>query len=130
MRAQSGAMTTTGETTGEAIARRRKAIGYDLAPFAVEAGVSRETLSKVERGAGARDKTLAKIMRALERLEAETGLDVPQAPAADGRIVTFEARGVFGVAEVSVAGPVENAEELAQKFADLITRLARDAGGE
>lgn len=117
------------EHLGEQIQRRRRAIGIDVAPFAREAGVSRTTINKVEAGeVHPRDKSLRKIMDALDRLEHEGGVDVgDQQPSG---IVTFRAQGVFGAADVTVAGPVENTAELAEQFARLLDNLRRRENGE
>lgn len=116
---------------GQEIQRRRKAIGIDVAPFAKEAGVSRTTVTKVEAGeVEPRDKSLHKIIDALDRLEHEGGRDIRAAEPTSGGLVTFRAQGVFGAADVTVAGPVENTAELAEQFARLLDNLRRRENGD
>jgi predicted transcriptional regulator len=65
------------DVTGADIARRRRALGMDRKALAAEAGVDRGTLTRIEDDPGYRwrDTTMAAIVRTLERIEEEVGVD-------------------------------------------------------
>lgn len=131
-RAQSRLMDAMGERSalsaaerGKEIRRRRIRLGIkSYEQFHEATGVSRKAITAAENGrAGA--TTYERLETWLDGFEEETGANDP--PAEAGRVVTFEAKGVFGIAQISVAGPVEDGEETARLFAELITKL-REGG--
>lgn len=78
--------------------------------------IDRSTLTKVEKGdPTVEDDTFDRVMAWLDEYVGE--------PDAAERVVTFEAHGLYGVARVSVAGPVEDAAELEERFARILDRL-------
>jgi transcriptional regulator with XRE-family HTH domain len=100
----------------------------DKKSLAEESGVHRNTLSAIEEGESFNRTSLARIERALERLELEAGIDAPakESPGEVGAGETFE----FSITEqgITVAGkgPVRDAEELKRQVLDLI-RQARES---
>lgn len=60
---------------GQRVRERRTRLAITRKAFAVEAGIVRDTLSAVEEGRGYNATTLAKINKALDRLEEEAGLE-------------------------------------------------------
>lgn len=52
--------------TGKHIRAARAVVGLDLSDLAEAAGVSRNTVSRIERGAEAMASTMGKLQRALE----------------------------------------------------------------
>jgi transcriptional regulator with XRE-family HTH domain len=116
----STAQSTRVEHVGREIERRRKALGMDVAPFAREAGVSRTTLAAIEAGTvDPRDKSLAKILRALDQLEDEGGV-APRSEAIE--TIEFTVEGDFGV-KVTVRGPIRDRGELEQSVANIIRSI-------
>jgi transcriptional regulator with XRE-family HTH domain len=92
----------------------------DVAPFAREAGVSRTTLAAIEAGTvDPRDKSLAKILRALDQLEDEGGV-APRSEAIE--TIEFTVEGDFGV-KVTVKGPIRDRGELEQSVANIIRSI-------
>jgi transcriptional regulator with XRE-family HTH domain len=110
---------TGDEEIGRAIKRRRLALGMDVKDLAEEAKVDRGRLSAWEKGEGARESSIAQVLRALDRLEAE--IVGPYDNERD--IVTFRLQGNFGV-DVTLQGPVSNLDELEAS----VTRLLRSMG--
>lgn len=113
----------TDETgAGEEIRARRTRAGMDLQDLARMAGVSRTTLTALERGQeGVRPATVGKVRAALDRFEEEAGLSDPQPTAEPGQ-VTFELSSGMGIA-VTVKGPVENLAELREEVARLLETM-------
>lgn len=123
---------------GKEIRRRRRRLfgpgGTELtqAQLADEAGVNRDTIGAIETGKGFTQRTLTAIETALERLEAEAGLDIPAASEDDGEGVSvweFEVKGV-GDATVVVRGPVHDAAELEESVIRILRRMRQQEGNE
>ena len=93
-----------------------------LNDFANRSPFDRATLGKVEEGT-ASDTTYDRVLAWLEKY-------VGEPEPASSNLVTFRAQGIFGAAEVTVAGPVENTAELAEQFAKLLDNLRKREGGE
>jgi transcriptional regulator with XRE-family HTH domain len=108
---------------GSNVRARRERLGMDKKALAAEAGVNRNTLTAIEAGESFNRTTLAKIERALSRLEDEAGIDAPVARATPGDedIVEFRVEGVLGVHSVVVKGPIRDIE----RFEDSIARILR-----
>ena len=107
---------------GKVIHRRRLSHGIkSLHEFARASGVSRKAITAAELG-DASVATYERLEAWLDRFEEEIGDD---APPPSGRLVTFEVEGLFGVARVAVQGPVEDADELQDRFERLLTNLLR-----
>lgn len=109
---------TTG--AGEAIRKRRTALGVTVKALAEKAGVDRGRLAAIEDGATARASTIGAIEAALARLEQE--MSGPYDEPDSGGMVTFRMSGDFGV-DVVVQGPVENLAELESSVERLIQRM-------
>lgn len=67
---------------------RRVRLGMPKAALAREASVSRTTLRAILAGKGSHRSTMAKVRRALDRVEHESGMDV--APLPNEETVTIE----------------------------------------
>lgn len=110
---------------GTRVRQRRERLGMDKQDLANEAGVNRNTLAAIERGDSFNRTTLAKIERALDRLEEEAGINAP-APAAEsnpmGDLIEFDISGDFGV-HVIVKGPVHDAELLQRQVIGIIREI-------
>lgn len=113
---------------GQRIKRRRLAVGIkSLREFAKATGVARNAITAAEDGHGSKG-TYERLEAWLDDFDEETGADVPD--VASGRIVTFEVQGIYGVGKVSVAGPVEDAAELEERFARIVDRLIAGQRGD
>ena len=123
-KAQSGVM----GNEGARIRARRDALGMDIAPLAKEIGVNRQTLAAIEDGQGYRQSTLTKILKGLDRLEAEAGLTRPTQSAEAG-MIEFEVSGDFGV-KVVVRGPVTDAQALEASVNRIIQNIRAQRQGE
>jgi hypothetical protein len=127
-RAQSVAVTsddTHGELSkremGRVIHNRWVAAGIKSRnEFADMSGIHRDTVKKIEEGT-ASDTQYERASAWLDRYTGE-----PREP----RVVTFEVEGLYGVGRVSVAGPVENSEELEERFARILDRLLAGQRGD
>ncbi|HET6917333.1 MAG TPA: helix-turn-helix transcriptional regulator [Acidimicrobiales bacterium] len=119
----------TEETTGQRIARRRKALGLDVIDLANRAGVDRGNLARIEADEVQRPRqsTLHAIETALDRLEEEMSgpYDTPPQP----RVVTFRVHGNFGV-DVVVEGPVENLKDLQNSVKELLADMRSERADE
>lgn len=114
---------------GSQVRARRERLGMGIRDLAREAGVSRDTLSDMESGTkDFRQTTLAKVMRALDRIEEEAGFDAPP-PATEesGHVVRFEVKGVYGADALVVEGPIEDIAEL-EAAVDRIMRRIQGRG--
>jgi len=96
--------------------------------FAERTGLSREAVTKAERGE-ASEGTYQRLEAWLDAFDEEVGDDTSKREASGG-LVTFRAQGIFGAADVTVAGPVENTAELAEQFARLLDNLRRRENGD
>jgi transcriptional regulator with XRE-family HTH domain len=112
--ADSGAM----DERQSQIKARREALGLSVKRLAQMADVNRGAIAAWEKGQGSRTDTLGRVLRVLDELEAEAGMDAPPATA-EARpegLVRFEfdmpgEGNVHGFVE----GPVSDSEELAEK---------------
>lgn len=127
---QSGPMRTD---VGQVTARRTR-LGYTIAELAGEAGVDPDTLSDLEAGKRRpQPRTLDKVLAALDRLEAEVGLDPASLPPGTRRIgepkddlVEFTVEGNFGVRAV-VKGPIRDLDELQRAVSKLIAGMQAES---
>ena len=102
---------------GAQVKARRERLGMTIQDLAKEAAVSRDTLSDLESGTkDFRRLTLAKVQKALDRIEEEAGIDTPVVESTEEGLIEFEVEGD----RVIVRGPVTNAVELAAMVARLI----------
>lgn len=118
------------ESRGEAIKRRRLALGIDsYRRFAEATGRDRGTLTAAEEGSpSTTTATLDWLEAWLTRAEAEAGLGEPSAAAPSGPI-KLTLHGVYGVDEIIVEGPVDRPDELAEAVGKILDRMkARDEG--
>lgn len=105
------------ETRGEAIKRRRLAMGIkSVREFSEATGVDRGALSKAEAGQ-ASEGTYERVESWLDRMEHETGHDEPSGP------LRFTLHDVFGVGEIIVEGPSDRPDELVQAVAKLLAEI-------
>jgi DNA-binding XRE family transcriptional regulator len=72
------------------VEERRARLGMPKAALAREAGVSRTTLRAILSGEGSHRSTMAKVKRALDRLEREVGMDVAPLPNHDQGLMSIE----------------------------------------
>ena len=117
----------TNSGAGEAIKKRRTALGVTVKALAEKAGVDRGRLAAIEDGASARESTIGAIERALADLEA--AMSGPYDDDGERGLVTFRMSGSFGV-DVVVQGPVENLDELERSVERLIQRMRTQDSGE
>lgn len=109
---------------GQKVKERRERLGMDKKELATEAGVNRNTLAAIESGESFNRTSLAKIERALERLELEAGLDAPAAQApTEQDLVEFRVEGVLGVQAVVVRGPVRDVREFEGSIARILRQV-------
>ena len=114
---------------GAEVQARRERLGMDKKQLAIEAGVSRQTLAEIEAGKGFRASSLTKIVRALERAEAEAGITgTPAQGVESSDFIEFDVSGDFGV-HVIVKGPIRDADLLRRQVAELV-RDIRNTKGE
>ena len=120
---------------GASVRARRERLGMDIVELAAEAGVAKDTLGDGEAGRRKlRPATWGKITRALDRLEAEAGVNAPRVVSTEPiggtpekPLVRYTIAGNFGVSAV-VEGPVENIAELEASVQRLIEGMQRDNG--
>lgn len=109
---------------GHQVKARRERLGMDIKALATEAGVSRDTLSDLESGTkDYRQTTLEKVLRALERIEQEAGIDAPAAAVEDPHMVRFTVKGVYGAEALVVEGPVGDIAELEAAVDRIMRRI-------
>ena len=72
------------------VEERRVRLGMPKAALAREAGVSRGTLRAILSGEGSHRSTMAKVKRALDRIEHEVGMDIPPQASGDQETMTIE----------------------------------------
>jgi transcriptional regulator with XRE-family HTH domain len=125
----------TEPTAGADIQRRRLTIGMSVAALAKAAGVDRGRLAALEAGEKVRDTTLAAVVRTLDDLEHEMGMDLPSrvepvaAEEQKPNVIRFVVEGVYGAKALVVEGPVENIAELEAAVDRIMRRLQAGAGG-
>jgi transcriptional regulator with XRE-family HTH domain len=113
-------LTVTAEERGNAIKRRREAHGIRyLSEFADRTGVSREAVTKAERGE-ASEGTYQRLEAWLDAFDHEVGND-----QASVEQIEFTVEGDFGV-KVTVKGPITDRAELE----DSVTKIIRSIRGE
>lgn len=74
----------------QSVEDRRARLGIPKAALAREAGVSRTTLRAILSGEGSHRSTMAKVKRALDRIEHEVGMDVEELPNHNQQQMTIE----------------------------------------
>lgn len=128
-KAESRAVTSSDEGSGDLTKRemgrvihnRWVAAGIKSAnEFAEMSGIHRDTVAKIVDGT-ASDNSYQRAAAWLDRYTGE-----PK----ENRVVTFEVEGIYGVGRVSVAGPVEDAGELEERFARILDRLLAGQRGD
>lgn len=108
---------------GEDIKRRRAALGMSVSKLAEAAKIDRGRLSALEAGdSSVRASTIGAVESALDRLEAEIGMDQPSAVRDPGDYVEFRLSGNFGV-DVVVRGPVRDMDALEQQVERLLREM-------
>lgn len=125
---QSGVMPTY-EGVAQVAARRQR-IGMTKTELAHEAAISRDTLADMESGSKRpHPDTVAKVLKTLDRIEKEVGLDRASLPPGaryvgdpSQDLVEFTVEGNFGVRAV-VKGPIADIEALRKAAADLIAGM-------
>lgn len=123
---QAGLAVVADETRGQAIKRRRLALGIKSQHvLAKQSGVSRDAVMAAEAG-DASETTYGRLEAWLSGIEEETGMDASSSPSERG-LVTFRLSGNFGV-EVTVQGPVENVAELEAAVERLIRKVGEEGG--
>lgn len=113
----------TDETRGQAIKRRREAIGMSVTELAERAGVDWETVDRAEQDS-ARGTSYVKLEKVLDDLEEEIG-GPPEHPE---HSVEFMLEGNFGV-RVRVKGPVDDLPALEASVARLIRQMGQQSEG-
>ena len=113
------------ETLGEQVRRRREAIGLNKMEFAARAGVNRNWLAQLEKDeANPRPSSINTVLRALDDLEAEMGIDSTGGDP-DMVVVTMDAPGPGGkTTKIVVKGRIGS--EVATTVADVLRRLGHD----
>lgn len=95
------------------------------AELAREARVGRHTLAAIEKGEGFQRKTLAKIERALVRLEQEIGVNVAPLRSDDDDLVTMEVELPDGRTARVISKGTASPERLAAQVAALLEQMSR-----
>ena len=109
-----------GTRRGAVIQARRLRLGWDAKALALRAGVSRDTLAKVERdGNGVRPETYSKVERALDDLAEEIGDDGTD--RSDALSVTI--RGAYGIDEMIFKSPSTDPDVLAEAVAKVLEKF-------
>lgn len=110
------------------LAERQERTGVTDTEIADKINMSREQVGRILSGQVPNTRSLGKIERAMDELEAEDGGGplVPKQSSAT-RNVVFRLTGIYGVAEVVVEGPVENMAEL-EEAVEKILRRAQGMG--
>lgn len=113
------------ETRGEAIKRRRLALGIkSVRQFAERAGVDRQAVGRAERGETTTPGTLERLEAWLDRFEEDTG----HHDVESGQIeVTF--RNVFGIGEIIYKGAAEDFPEV-QEYVERLMQQEREGRGD
>lgn len=102
---------------GAAIKRRRLALGIkSVNEFAKATGIDRGAVTRAEAGT-ASEGTLDRLEAWLDDFEKETGEDEPGEP------LRITMRGVYGIEEIVVEGPVDHPDELVASVARLMDEL-------
>lgn len=83
--------------------------------FAELSGIHRDTVKKMLEGT-ASDNTYERASAWLDRY-------VGEPKGSTERLVTFKAKGIYGIGEVTVEGPREDGDELEERFARIVDRL-------
>lgn len=104
---------------GAAIKARREQLTWGRRALAEHAGISRETLAKVEGDVeGTRPETYSKVERALDEIAEEIG---DNDPISDALEVTM--RGVYGIDELIFRSPSQDPDVLAEAVSKILDQL-------
>lgn len=105
---------------------RRLRFGWDKKHLAERAGISRDTLDRVEGDEpGTRPATYAKVERALDELAEELGFDEAEQ---GGRLLRVEVRTRIPNAEAIIfTAPVDDTEALERSVANILRQLGEAA---
>jgi len=102
-------------------------MGMSVKALAEHAGVDRGRLAVLEEGGNVRLTTVSAVLRALDELEHEMGMDVPSvvtAPdAAASEPLRFTFHDVFGIGEIIAEGPVDHPDELIASITQLFAEI-------
>lgn len=112
------------EKRGAALRARAERIGIPIGELADRVGISREQLGKILSDKVPGSRSLGKIERVLDEIDAEHGRAPTQTSRGAGQI-EIEAEGVFGIDRIIIRGDQADAEE---SFAALIERLRKGEG--
>jgi transcriptional regulator with XRE-family HTH domain len=117
--------TSTNETRGRALKRRRLSLGIkSISELHRESGLSREAITAAEEGHGS-TATYERLEAWFDRFEHETGSDAGEAAAHmenNNGIVEFTVEGDFGV-RVVVRGPIADVEALERSVGRIVTTI-------
>lgn len=119
------------DSTGAQVRRRRMAMGMSVKALAEHAGIDRGRLTVLEDGGNVRLTTVSAVLRALDELEQEMGMDYPAptvsavepVPNSNG-LLRIRVEGMYGAESLVVEGPVDNPEAVAAAV-DAIMRKRR-----
>jgi transcriptional regulator with XRE-family HTH domain len=104
---------------GAAIKARRERLTWGRRALAERAGISRETLAKVEGDVeGTRPETYGKVERALDEIAEEIGDDDP-----NGAALEVTMRGVYGIDELVFRSPSQDPDVLAEAVSKILDQL-------
>lgn len=122
-----GGMDSGPSERARAITERRETLGMTGSALARLADVNRGHLSEYERGKREPDEPwVRRVERALDRIEHETGHDVPDAPPAEAPFIRIKVEGVYGAKALILEAPPGNIGEL-EAMVDRIMRRLQDA---
>src|SRR5690606_34807205 len=115
-----GSAVMSNETRGQAIKRRRLALGLtSVRKFAEATGIDRAALTRAEDGEGS-EATYDRAEAWLSRMEEETGHD--GAPSEPLKVTLHD---VYGIGEIIVEGPADHPDELVAAVAKLLAEIQR-----
>lgn len=100
------------------LAERQQRQGFTDTEVAAKTGLSREQVGRILSGKAPRTRSLGKIERAIDEIEAEGGAgplmppSEPEQVSTNPQVFRIRMTGVYGAAEVMFEGPVEAADEV------------------
>jgi transcriptional regulator with XRE-family HTH domain len=113
------------KSLGGKIRDRREAVGLDQAQLAREAGIGRTTLHNIETGVSGKPTTIAKVLRALEAAEEESGVQIVPSEKPETETIEFEVEGLMGVKVVRARGPKADREQLREDVIAIIQAISQ-----
>lgn len=122
---------------GQKVRERRVRLGMSGRELATVAGIDRGRLAKIEKGdPSVRDTTVGPVLAALDRLEHEMSMDLPEGASLVGDpehgLVMFEVEDTAGanVRRVVVRGPVQDMDELREQVSKLLADFRQSQKSE